>query len=114
MTTNPLLLAFPNFVKMENIETDCLRELDRALESVSSEPSQNIEETLNEWLRNHKDIREQLRKFAPSNKEVTKVKAQPKKEVTKVKGQPKTGVANVFEELSEAVKQKLIDIEKGK
>ena len=104
MTTNPLLLAFPNFVKMENIETDCLRELDRALESVSSEPSQNIEETLNEWLRNHKDIREQLRKFAPSNKEVTKVKAQ----------QTKTGVANVFEELSEAVKQKLIDIEKGK
>lgn len=103
MTTNPLLLAFPNFVKMENIETDCLRELDRALESVSSEPSQNIEETLNEWLRNHKDIREQLRKFAPNNKEVTKVKAQ-----------PKTGVANVFEELSEAVKQKLKEIEKGK
>ncbi|CAD5920084.1 hypothetical protein NO108_00981 [Planktothrix rubescens] len=111
MTTNPLLLAFPNFVKMENIETDCLRELDRALESVSSEPSQNIEETLNEWLRNHKDIREQLRKFAPSNKEVTKVKAQ----LTKVKvQQPKTRVANVFEELSEAVKQKLKKIEKGK
>ena len=104
MTTNPLLLAFTNFVKMENIETDCLRELDRALESVSSEPSQNIEETLNEWLRNHKDIREQLRKFSPNNKEITKVKAQ----------QPKTGVANVFEELSEAVKQKLKEIEKGK
>jgi hypothetical protein len=104
MTTNPLLLAFPNFVKSEPIEINCLRELDRALESVSSEPSQNIEETLNEWLRNHKDIREQLRKFAPSNKELTKVKAQ----------QPKTGVANVFQELSEAVKQKLKEIEKGK
>ncbi len=104
MTTNPLLLAFPNFVEKETIEIDILRELDRALESLSSEPSQNIEETLNEWLRNHKDIREQLRKFSPNNKEVSKVKPQ----------QTKTGVANVFEELSEAVKQKLIDIEKGK
>ncbi|MEK0179836.1 MAG: hypothetical protein EAZ78_05935 [Oscillatoriales cyanobacterium] len=103
MTTNPLLLAFPSFVEKETIEIDILRELDRALESVSSEPSQNIEETLNEWLRNHKDIREQLRKFSPSNKEVTKVKAP-----------PKTGVANVFEELSEAVKQKLKEIENGK
>jgi sugar-specific transcriptional regulator TrmB len=103
MTTNPLLLAFPNFVKSEPIEIDCLRELDQALESLSSEPSQN-EETLNEWLRNHKDIREQLRKFSPNNKEVSKVKPQ----------QTKTGVANVFEELSEAVKQKLKEIEKGK
>lgn len=103
MTTNPLLLAFPNFVKSEPIEIDCLRELDQALESLSSEPSQN-EETLNEWLRNHKDIREQLRNFVPNNKEVTKVKAP----------QPKTGVGNVFEELSEAVKQKLKDIENGK
>lgn len=104
MTTNPLLWAFPNFVEKEFIETDSLRELDRALKSVSSEPSQNIEETFNEWLRNHKDIREKLREFAANNKEITKVKAQ----------QPKTGVANVFEELSEAVKQKLKDIEKGK
>ncbi len=105
MTTNPLLLAFPNFVNSKDIDIDidCLRELDRALESLSSEPSQN-EETLNEWLRNHKDIREQLRKFSPNNKEITKVKAQ----------QPKTGVANVFEELSEAVKQKLKEIENGK
>lgn len=102
MTTNPLLLAFPNFVEKEPIEIDILRELDRALESVSSELSQN-EETLNVWLRNHKDIREQLRKFSPNNKEVTKVKAQ-----------PKTGGASVFEELSEAVKQKLKDIENGK
>jgi hypothetical protein len=102
MTTNPLLLAFPNFVNSKDIDIDidCLRELDRALESVSSEPWQKTEETLNEWLRNHKDIREQLRKFAPSNKEVTKVKAP-----------PKTGVANVFQELSEAVKQKLKKIE---
>ncbi|WP_293330036.1 hypothetical protein [Microcoleus sp. CAWBG58] len=104
MTTNPLLLAFPNFVKSEPIEIDCLRELDQALESLSSEPSQNIEQTLNEWLRNKKNIREQLRKFALNNKEVTKVKPQ----------QPKTGVTNVFEELSEAVKQKLEKLEKGK
>ncbi len=103
MTTNPLLLAFPNFVKNEPIDIACLIELEQALESVSSEPSQN-EETLNEWLRNHKDIREQLRTFVPNNKEVTKVKAQ----------QPKTGVANVFQELSEAVKQKLKESEKGK
>ena len=104
MTTNSLLLAFPNFVKSEPIEIDLLRELDLALESVSSEPLQNTEKTLNEWLRNHKDIREQLRKFAPSNKEITKVKI----------SQPKTGGANVFEELSEAVKQKLKEIENGK
>ncbi|MCC3404005.1 MAG: hypothetical protein JGK17_00010 [Microcoleus sp. PH2017_10_PVI_O_A] len=104
MTTNPLLLAFPNFVKSESIEIDCLRELEQALESVSSEPSQNIEETLNTWLRKHKDIREQLRNFVPNNKEVTKVKAQ----------QPKAGVSNVFQELSKEVKQKLKEIEKGK
>jgi hypothetical protein len=104
MTTNPLLLAFPNFVKSELIEIDCLRELDRALESVSSEPLQNTEENLNKWLRNHKDIRNQLREFEESTREITKVKAQ----------QPKTGVANVFQELSEAVKQKLKEIEKGK
>ena len=103
MTTNPLLLAFPNFVKSEPIDIACLIELKQALESVSSEPLQN-EETLNEWLRNHKDIREQLRKFAPSNKEITKVKI----------SQPKTGGANVFEELSEVVKQKLKEIENGK
>jgi len=105
MTTNSLLLAFPNFVKSELTETeiDLLRELYQALESLSSEPSQN-ERTLNEWLRNHKDIREQLREFAPNNKEITKVKAP----------QPKTGVANVFQELREAVKQKLKEIENGK
>jgi len=104
MTTNSLLLAFPNFVKSERIDIDCLRELDRALESVSSEPSPNTEETLNKWLRNHKNIREQLREFAPNNKEITKVKAP----------QTKTGVANVFQELSEAVKQKLKEIENNK
>ncbi|MCC3510656.1 MAG: hypothetical protein JGK29_16580 [Microcoleus sp. PH2017_17_BER_D_A] len=90
-------------MKSESIEIDCLRELEQALESVSSEPSQNIEETLNTWLRKHKDIREQLREFVPNNKEVTKVKAQ-----------PKTGVANVFQELSKEVKQKLKEIENGK
>ncbi|MCL1474041.1 hypothetical protein [Argonema antarcticum] len=104
MTTDSLLLAFPNFVESEPIEIDILRELDRALESVSSEPWQNTEETLNEWLRNHEDITDQLREFEESTREITKVKAQ----------QPKTGVANVFEELSEAVKQKLKDIENGK
>ncbi|MCC3434875.1 MAG: hypothetical protein EAZ39_14925 [Oscillatoriales cyanobacterium] len=105
MTTNPLLLAFPNFVNSEPIEIDCLRELDRALASVSSEPWQNTEETLNEWLRNDKDIREQLREFAASNKEITKVKPDTGKT---------GGVGNVFQELSEAVKQKLKEIEKGK
>ena len=105
MTTNPLLLAFPSFVEKETIEIDILRDLDRTLESLGSEPWQNTEETLKEWLRNHKDIKEQLREFAPSNnREINKVKAQ----------QPKTGGANVFEELSEAVKQKLKEIEKGK
>ncbi len=102
MTTNPLLLAFPSFVEKETIEIDILRDLDRALESFSSEPLPNTEETLNEWLRNHKDIREQLRKFSPNNKEITKVKAQ----------QPKTGVGNVFQELRTAVKEKLEEIEK--
>lgn len=103
MTTNSLLLAFPSFVEKEPIEIDILRELDRALESVSSEPLQNTEETLNEWLRNHKDIRGQLMEFAA------------KRELTNVKPQhPKNGVANVFEELSEAVKEKLKEIEKGK
>ncbi|MCW6053450.1 hypothetical protein K4039_26185 [Lyngbya sp. CCAP 1446/10] len=108
MTTNPLLLAFPNFVKSKPIEIDCLRELEQALESVSSEPSPIIEKTLNEWLSKHKDIREQLREFAPNNKEINKVKAQ----------QPKTGVGNVFEELRPAVKEKLKkleeEIKKGK
>lgn len=103
MTTNPLLLAFPNFVEKEPIEIDILRELDRALESVSSQPSQNLEETLNEWLRNHTDIRDELREFA-AKREINKVKPQP----------PKNGVANVFEELSKAVKQKLKEIEKEK
>jgi hypothetical protein len=104
MTTNPLLLAFPSFVEKETIEIDILRDLDRTLESLGSEPSPNTEETLKEWLRNHKDIKEQLREFAPSNN----------REVTKVKAPPKTGVANVFQELSEAVKQKLKEIENGK
>ena len=76
MTTNPLLLAFPSFVEKELIEIDILRKLDQTLKSVSSEPSQNVEEILNEWLRKHKDIREQLRKFALNNKEVTEVKAE--------------------------------------
>jgi hypothetical protein len=103
MTTNPLLLAFPNFVKKELREIDMLKELDRALESVvSNEPSQNTEETLKEWLRNHKDIRKQLREFAPSNnREISKVKSQ----------DPKSGVGNVFEELRTAVKEKLENIE---
>jgi chaperonin cofactor prefoldin len=105
MTTNPLLLAFPNFVKSELIEIDCLRELDRALESVSSEPLQNTEETLNKWLRNHKDIRNQLREFEESTREITKVKA----DTGKI-----GGIGNVFQELSEAVKQKLKESEKGK
>ena len=109
MTEDSLFLAFPNFVNSKDIDIDCLRELDRALESVSSEPWQKTEETLNEWLSNHEDITDRLRKFAPSNnREINKVKAQ----------QPKTGVGNVFQELSEAVKQKLKkieeDIEKGK
>ena len=116
MTEDSLFLAFPNFVNSKDIDIDCLRELDRALESVSSEPWQKTEETLNEWLSNHEDITDRLRKFAPSNnREIKKVKAQLKK----VKDQqPKTGVGNVFQELSEAVKQKLKkieeDIEKGK
>lgn len=108
MTTDSLLLAFPDFVKTEPIEIDILRELDRALESVSSEPWQKTEETLNEWLSNHEDITDRLREFEENTRELTKVKAQ----------QPKTGVANVFEELSEAAKQKLKkieeDLEKGK
>ncbi|CAD5920016.1 hypothetical protein NO976_00629 [Planktothrix agardhii] len=104
MTEDSLFLAFPNFVNSKDIDIDCLRELDRALESVSSEPWQKTEETLNEWLSNHEDITDRLRKFAPSNN----------REVTKVKAPPKTGVANVFQELSEAVKQKLKEIEKGK
>jgi hypothetical protein len=103
MTANPLLLAFPNFVKSETIDIACLIELEQDLKSLSSEPSQNTEETLNKWLRNHKDIRNQLREFA-AKREIKKVKPQP----------PKNGVANVFEELSEAVKQKLKEIEKGK
>jgi hypothetical protein len=104
MTTDSLLLAFPNFVKSEPIEIEILRELDRALESVSSEPSQNTEETLNEWFCNHEDITDRLRKFERKTREIKKVKPQP----------PKTGVANVFQELREAVKQKLKEIEKGK
>ena len=105
MTEDSLLLAFPNFVNSEDIDIDidCLRELDRALESVSSEPWQKTEETLNEWLSNHEDITDRLREF----EEITR-------ELTKVKAPPKTGVANVFEELSEAVKQKLKEIDKGK
>lgn len=106
MTEDSLLLAFPNFVNSEDIDIDidCLRELDRALESVSSEPWQKTEETLNEWLSNHEDITDRLREFEEITRELTKVKAQ----------QPKTGVGNVFQELSEAVKQKLKDIDKGK
>lgn len=104
MTTDSLLLAFPNFVKSQSIEIDILRELDRALESVSSEPSQNTEATLNEWLCNHEDITDRLREFEENTREITKVKAP----------QPKTGVANVFQELREAVKQKLKEIENGK
>lgn len=104
MTEDSLLLAFPDFVKSEPIEIDILRELDRSLESVNSEAWQITEETLNQWLRSHKDIREQLREFEEETREITKVKPQP----------PKNGVANVFEELSEAVKQKLKEIEKGK
>lgn len=106
MTEDSLLLAFPNFVNSEDIDIDidCLRELDRALESVSSEPWQKTEETLNEWLSNHEDITDRLREFEEITRELTKVKDQ----------QPKTGVGNVFEELSEAVKQKLKDIDKGK
>jgi hypothetical protein len=103
MTTDSLLLAFPNFVKSQSIEIDILRELDRALESVSSEPSQNTEETLNEWLCNHENITDRLREFEENTREITKVKAP----------QPKTGVANVFQELREAVKQKLKEIENG-
>ncbi|WP_027254749.1 hypothetical protein [Planktothrix agardhii] len=106
MTEDSLLLAFPNFVNSEDIDIDidCLRELDRALESVSSEPWQKTEETLNEWLSNHEDITDRLREFEEITRELTKVKVQ----------QPKTGVGNVFQELSEAVKQKLKEIEKGK
>jgi hypothetical protein len=104
MTTDSLLLAFPNFVESEPIEIEILRELDRALESVSSEPWQKTEETLNEWLSNHEDITDRLREFEENTREIKKVKAQ----------QPKTGVGNVFQELSEAVKQKLEKIEKGK
>lgn len=106
MTEDSLLLAFPNFVNSEDIDIDidCLRELDRALESVSSEPWQKTEETLNEWLSNHEDITDRLREFEENTREIKKVKAQ----------QPKTGVGNVFQELSEAVKQKLEKIEKGK
>lgn len=103
MTTDSLLLAFPNFVKSEPIEIDLLKELDETLKSLSSEPSQN-EEILNEWLLNHENITDQLREFEEKTREVTKVKAQ----------QPKTGVGNVFQELSEAVKQKLKEIEKDK
>ena len=127
MTTDSLLLAFPNFVESEPIEIEILRELDRALESVSSEPWQKTEETLNEWLSNHEDITDRLREFEEITRELTKVKAQQPKtgvgnvfeELSEVKvQQPKTGVGNVFEELSEAVKQKLKkieeDIEKGK
>lgn len=104
MTKNSLLLAFTKFVKSEPIEIDVLRELDKTLESVNSEPSPNTEETLKDWLRNHEDITDRLREFAPRNKEITKVKAQ----------QPKTGVGNLFQELSDAVKQKLKEIEKDK
>jgi hypothetical protein len=104
MTEDSLLLAFPNFVKSERIEIDILRKLDRALESVSTEPWQNTEETLNEWLCNHEYITDRLREFEENTREITNVKAQ----------QPKTGVANVFQELREAVKQKLKEIEKGK
>lgn len=102
MTTDSLLLAFPNFVKSNPIEIDILMELDQALQSVSSEPWENTEKTLNEGLFNHEDFTDRLREFEESTREITKVKAQ----------QPKTGVGNVFEELSEAVKQKLKDIEK--
>ena len=107
MTTDPLLLAFPNFVKskLTGTEIDLLKELEQALESVSSEPWQNTEETLNKWLRNHKNIREQLREFEEITREITKVKPDPGKT---------GGVGNVFQELSEAVKQKLKEIEKGK
>jgi hypothetical protein len=104
MTEDSLFLAFPNFVNSKDIDIDCLRELDRALESVSSEPWQKTEETLNEWLLNHEDITDQLREFEESTREISKIQPQGHK----------TGVANVFEELSEAVKQKLKEIENGK
>ena len=105
MTTDSLLLAFPNFVKSEPIEIDILRELNRALESVSSEPWQITEKTVNEWLSNHEDITDRLREFEEITREITKLKADPGKT---------GGVGNVFQELSEAVKQKLKEIENGK
>ena len=105
MTTDSLLLAFPNFVKSQSIEIDILRELNRALESVSSEPWQITEKTVNEWLSNHEDITDRLREFEEITREITKLKADPGKT---------GGVGNVFQELSEAVKQKLKEIEKGK
>ena len=104
MTTDSFLLAFPNFVKSEPIEIDILRDLDQTLESVSSEPWQHTEETLNEWLRNHEDITDQLMEFEESTREITKIHPQGHK----------NGVANVFQELREAVKQKLKEIENGK
>jgi hypothetical protein len=101
MTTSPLLLAFPSFIEKETIEIDILRDLDRTLESLGSEPSPNTEETLKEWLHNHKNIKKQLREFVPSNN----------REVNNIQDQSKIGVGNVLQELRPVVIKKIEKIE---
>jgi hypothetical protein len=103
MTADPLLQAFPLLLetKPELFSTADLQDLQQTLAPLENNPPENAEQILREWCKARKPIRDALRDI---------VMKSDRAEVKKVKpSEPNDSkrITNLFQELSQQVKDKL-------
>ena len=101
MTTDPLLPSLPLLLetKPELFSTAELQNLQQTLASLENNPPENADQILRDWCKARRPIRDTLRNLADSNREL--------KQVPPSQASQSARITNIFQELSQKVKEKL-------
>jgi len=101
MTTDPLLQSLPLLLetKPELFSTAELQNLQQTLASLENNPPENADQILRDWCKARRPIRDTLRNLAGNNKELKKVPPSQASQSARI--------TNIFQELSQKVKEKL-------
>lgn len=101
MTTDPLLQSLPLLLetKPELFSTAELQNLQQTLASLENNPPENADQILRDWCKARRPIRDTLRNLADSNREL--------KQVPPSQASQSARITNIFQELSQKVKEKL-------
>ncbi len=103
MTTDPFLQAFPILLetKPELFSTADLQDLQQTLVPLENNPAENAEQILKEWCKARKPIRDALRDI------IMRIDRADVKGVKPSEPNNSKRITNIFQELSQQVKDKL-------